>query len=85
MQLCKGPGSPGGQQADHEPAVCLCGQEGQWDPGVHHKERCQQAEGGPLSPLLSPGEAKTAVLCAILGSPVKTWSPYCKSRRGQQR
>ena len=19
----------------HEPAVCPCGQEGQWDPGVH--------------------------------------------------
>ena len=35
-QLCgEGPGCPGGWQVDHEPAVCLCCQEGQWDPEVH--------------------------------------------------
>jgi len=28
-------GSAGGQQGDHEPAVCPGCQEGQWDPGVH--------------------------------------------------
>jgi len=31
----EGPGSAGGRQADHEPAVCPGCQEGQWDPGVH--------------------------------------------------
>jgi len=33
-QLCgEGPGSAGGRQIDHEPAVCPGCQEGQWDPG----------------------------------------------------
>jgi len=31
----EGPGCAGGQQADHEPAVCPGCQEGQWDLGVH--------------------------------------------------
>ncbi|GAB0175994.1 mitochondrial enolase superfamily member 1 [Grus japonensis] len=31
----KGPGSPGEQQALHEPAMCPRGQEGPWYPGVH--------------------------------------------------
>ncbi|GAB0210119.1 protein NYNRIN-like [Grus japonensis] len=31
----EGSGSPGGQQALHEPAMCPRGQEGQWYPGVH--------------------------------------------------
>ncbi|PKU34018.1 rna-directed dna polymerase from mobile element jockey-like [Limosa lapponica baueri] len=36
LQLCRvGPGSPGGQQIDHEPAMCPCGQEGQQSPLVH--------------------------------------------------
>ena len=35
-QLCgEGPGSVGGRQVDHEPAVCSGCQESQWDPGVH--------------------------------------------------
>jgi len=35
-QLCgEGPGSAGGWQAKHEPAVCPGCQEGQWCPGVH--------------------------------------------------
>jgi len=39
MQLCgEGPGSAGGRQVDHEPAVCPGCQEGQWDPGVHQEE-----------------------------------------------
>ncbi|PKU44080.1 rna-directed dna polymerase from mobile element jockey-like [Limosa lapponica baueri] len=29
------PWSPAGQQVDHEVAMCPCGQEGQWSPGVH--------------------------------------------------
>jgi len=36
IKLCgEGPGSDGGRQVDHEPAVCPCCQESQWDPGVH--------------------------------------------------
>jgi len=36
VQPCgEGPGSAGGQQVAHEPAVCPGCQECQWDPGVH--------------------------------------------------
>jgi len=35
-QFCgEGPGSAGGQQVNHEPAVCPGCQESQWDPGMH--------------------------------------------------
>ena len=40
------------------------------DPGVHHEECGQQGEGGSPSPLHCPGEAPSAVLCPVLGSPV---------------
>lgn len=34
--LCReGPANPGGQQVNHEPAVCFHAQEGQCSPGVH--------------------------------------------------
>ena len=46
-------------------------QEGQWDPGVHQEECGQQVEGGSPPPLLCPGEAPSAVLCPVLGSPVQ--------------
>ncbi|KAJ7412815.1 hypothetical protein WISP_94520 [Willisornis vidua] len=42
-------------QCFHEPAVCPCGQEGQWCPGVHYKEHCQVIEAGDPASLLSPG------------------------------
>jgi len=54
-----------------EPAACPGCQEGQWDPGVHHEECGQQVEGGSSPPLLCPGEAPSAVLCPVLGSPVQ--------------
>jgi len=51
-QLCaEGPGCPGGQQVDHEPAVCPACQGGQWHSGVHQEECGQQDEGGSPSPL----------------------------------
>ena len=51
---------------------CVPGcQEGQWDSGVHEEECGQQGEGGSPSPLLCPGEAPSAELCTVLGSPVQ--------------
>ena len=55
----------------HEPSVCPGCQEGQWDPGVHQEECGQQVEGGSPPPLHCPGEAPSAVLCSVLGSPVQ--------------
>ena len=46
-QLCgEGPGSSGGQQVAHGPAVCPGGQGGQRDPGGNWEECGQQVEGG---------------------------------------
>jgi len=71
-QLCGDrPGSAGGQQVDHEPAVCPGCQEGQWDPGVHKEECGQQVEGGSPSPLHCPSEGPSGALCPVLGSPVQ--------------
>ncbi|RMC15138.1 hypothetical protein DUI87_07320 [Hirundo rustica rustica] len=41
---------------------------GQWYPGMHWEERRQQIEGGDPAPLLSPSEAPSGELCAVLGS-----------------
>ena len=50
-ELCRGGHvCPGGQQVGHEPAVCLCGQEGQWDPGVHLKRVWPAGQGRWSSP-----------------------------------
>ena len=48
----------------------LCGQEGQWNPGVLEKSS-QQVEGGDPSPLLCPGEATCGVLCPGLSFSVQ--------------
>ncbi|KAK4828361.1 hypothetical protein QYF61_026022 [Mycteria americana] len=46
-QICrKGLGGPNGQPSDHEPAMCPCGNEGQWYPGLHKEECYQQVKGG---------------------------------------
>ena len=71
-ELCReGPGCSGGQHVGHEPAVCLCGQEDQWYPGVHYKECGQQVKGGDPPALLCPGEATSGVLCPVLGFSVQ--------------
>lgn len=49
-QLCRE--GPGGQQSVQEPAVRPGGQVGQWCPGVHWEEHCQQVTGGDPAPLL---------------------------------
>lgn len=61
----------GGQQADHEPAMCFCDQKGQWHPGMHQEECDKQVEGGFPPLLLCSGEALTGVLCPVLGFPVQ--------------
>lgn len=43
--------------------------EGQQLPELHSKEHCQKVKGDEPSSLLSPGEAMSAVLCPVLGSP----------------
>ncbi|GAB0185783.1 mitochondrial enolase superfamily member 1 [Grus japonensis] len=85
-QLCReGPGSPGGQ-VNHEPAVCPCGQEGQWYPGVHSEERGQQVEGGYPPPLLCPGEGHIWNIMSSSGlpSPRKTGNYWKESSGGLQ-
>ena len=59
------------ESGDHEPAACPGCPESQWDPGVHQEECGQQVEGGSPPPLLCPGEAPSAVLGPVLGSPVQ--------------
>ncbi|RMB98887.1 hypothetical protein DUI87_24431 [Hirundo rustica rustica] len=43
--------------AEHEPAVCPGGQEGQWYPGLYREWCGQQEQGGHSSPVLGTGEA----------------------------
>ncbi|RMC15469.1 hypothetical protein DUI87_07661 [Hirundo rustica rustica] len=43
--------------AEHEPAVCPGGQEGQWHPGLYQEWCGQQEQGGHSSPVLGTGEA----------------------------
>lgn len=43
-------------------AVCPCGLEPPWDPGVHLDVYGQQVKGGDPAPLLDPGEATPGVL-----------------------
>lgn len=45
---------------------CPYGQEGQWHPGVHREGCDHKVEGDDLSPLLSPSEATSGILCSIL-------------------
>ncbi|RMC13426.1 hypothetical protein DUI87_10964 [Hirundo rustica rustica] len=43
--------------AEHEPAACPDGQEGQWHPGLDQEWCGQQEQGGHSSPVLCTGEA----------------------------
>ena len=51
--------------------VCTCSPEGQPYPGLHHKQRGQQAEGGDSALLLCPGETPSGVLCPALELPAQ--------------
>ena len=44
-----------------------CGQEGQWHPGLHQKQCCQQEQGSNCPPVLRTSEAAPQVLCTVLG------------------
>ncbi|NXL01855.1 SAPC2 protein, partial [Mesembrinibis cayennensis] len=53
--------------AEHEPAVCPGGQEGQRHPGLC-QERCgQQEQGRDRPPVLGTGEAAPRIPCSALG------------------
>ena len=69
----EGPRNPGGQQDGHETAVCLCGQEDQWYPGMFKKKKKhdQQVVGSGSTPLLCPGEATFRLLYPLLVSQLK--------------
>ena len=67
----KGPRGSGGQQDDNESALCPCGQEGQWHPGVYQKGSGQQVDRGSSPPLLCPGETASGILCTVLGPSVQ--------------
>jgi len=58
----KGLQGPGGWQAGHEPAVCLCSPESQLYPGLHPKKRGQQHKGGDSTLLPCTGRASSGVL-----------------------
>ncbi|TRZ21034.1 hypothetical protein HGM15179_006055 [Zosterops borbonicus] len=50
-------GGSGQQPAEHEPAVCPGGQEGQWHSGLYQEWCGQQEQGGHSSPVFGTGEA----------------------------
>lgn len=56
------------KEVEHEPTTCSCAVEGEWDPGLHYGEFCQQVKEGDPSPLLGTIEATPGVLCPVLGS-----------------
>ena len=56
-----------GWPAEHEPAVCPGGQEGQQHPGLYQKQCGQQDKGSDCPPVLSTGEAAPQILCSVLG------------------
>ncbi|PKU40249.1 hypothetical protein llap_9444 [Limosa lapponica baueri] len=53
----KGP-AVGGQLAEHEPAVCPGGQEGQQHPGLYQEQRGQQEQGSDGASVLGTGTGK---------------------------
>ena len=67
----KGPWGVGRQPAEHEPAVCPGGQEGQWHPGLYQESCGQQEQGRDRAPVLGTGEAAPRVLCLLLGPSVQ--------------
>ncbi|PKU28828.1 hypothetical protein llap_20867 [Limosa lapponica baueri] len=48
----KGPGDVGRLSAEHKPAVCPGGQEGQQHPGLYQEQHDEEDSGGDRSPVL---------------------------------
>ena len=57
----KGPGGAGGPQVERQPAMCPWGKEGEWYPGLHKEECCQQVKDGDPTALLSTGHLECCV------------------------
>jgi len=66
------PGGAGQHSAEHEPAVCPGGQEGQRHPGCVSNSAASR-QGGDRPAALSPGEA--AVLGSALGPSLQDQTP----------
>jgi len=59
-------GDTGGRKNRKEPTMCVCTPESLAYPGLHHKQRGQQVEGGNSAPLLRSGETLPGVLHPVL-------------------
>ena len=61
----KGSVGAGQQLAEHEPEVCLVGQEGQWHPGLYQEYCSQQDKGGDHPSAVGTGKASPRALCSV--------------------
>ena len=87
-RLCRGNG-PGvliDAQLNMNQQCAQGGQEGQWHPGLHQKQCCQQEQGGNHPPVLSTGEAAPQVLCPVLGPSLQERhrGPGARSEKGNK-
>ena len=86
MHSRKGSWGVGWQAAEHEPAVCPGGQEGQWHPGLYQEQCGQQEYGGDCAPVLGSGEYTLSTMFRL--GPLTTrrtlscWSMPSEGQRG---
>ena len=66
----QGLGGVGWQEAQHDPAMCVCSPESQPYPGLHQKKCDQQVEGGDSPPLLCSHETPLGYCIQFLRAPL---------------